>query len=67
VNSLAARGGHLLGAEAKGAIHVLRAEAPLSRMFGFTTDVRSASQGRATYSMLFTRYDEVGRPGSLYP
>jgi elongation factor G len=67
VNSLAARGGRLLGSEAKGAIHVLKAEAPLSRMFGFTTDVRSASQGRATYSMIFTRYDEVERPGAIYP
>jgi elongation factor G len=67
VNSLAARGGRLLGTEAKGAIHVLRAEAPLSRMFGFATDVRSASQGRATYSMLFARFDEVEHPGAILP
>jgi elongation factor G len=65
VNSLAARGGHMIGAENRGAIQTLAAEAPLSRMFGFATDLRSASQGRATYSMLFDRYDEVANPGAL--
>ncbi len=65
VNSLAARGGHLIGTENRGTIQTLNAEAPLSRMFGFTTDLRSASQGRATYSMLFDRYDEVANPGAI--
>jgi elongation factor G len=38
---------------------VIRAEVPLSEMFGYATDVRSMSQGRATYSMEFLKYNEV--------
>ncbi len=38
---------------------VVRAEVPLSQMFGYATDVRSATQGRATYSMEFSRYAEA--------
>jgi elongation factor G len=37
----------------------IRAEVPLSEMFGYATDLRSATQGRATYSMEFTRYAEA--------
>ncbi len=61
-NGLAARGGRLLGTEIGEQIQILKAEAPLSTMFGFATDLRSASQGRATYSMLFDRYDAVENP-----
>jgi len=56
---LAARHGRVVGTEAKEATHVLQGEAPLSRMFGFTTDLRSVSQGRASSSMLFSHYDVV--------
>lgn len=42
---------------------VVRAEVPLSEMFGYATDLRSATQGRATYSMEFEKYSEV--PGSI--
>ena len=38
---------------------VIRAEVPLSEMFGYATDLRSMSQGRATYSMEFLKYSEV--------
>ncbi|MBV6333892.1 hypothetical protein KUT65_40765, partial [Pseudomonas aeruginosa] len=38
---------------------VIRAEVPLGEMFGYATDVRSMSQGRASYSMEFVRYAEV--------
>ncbi len=65
VASIASRSGRLLGTENRGAIQILNAEAPLSRMFGYATDLRSASQGRATHSMLFSRYDEVEKPGSI--
>jgi elongation factor G len=67
VTSIASRGGRLLGTENRETIQILNAEAPLSRMFGYATDLRSASQGRATHSMLFARYDEVEKPGSIAP
>ena len=38
---------------------VIRAEVPLAEMFGYATSLRSLSQGRATYSMNFSRYAEV--------
>ncbi len=37
---------------------VIRAEVPLGEMFGYATDVRSATQGRATYTMEFEKYSE---------
>jgi len=37
----------------------IRAEVPLAEMFGYATDMRSMSQGRATYSMEFSRYAET--------
>ena len=42
---------------------VIRAEVPLAEMFGYATDLRSATQGRATYSMEFSKYSEV--PASI--
>jgi len=38
---------------------VIRAEVPLAEMFGYATDLRSATQGRATYSMEFEKYHEA--------
>jgi elongation factor G len=38
---------------------VIRAEVPLAEMFGYATDLRSATQGRATYSMEFAKYTEA--------
>jgi elongation factor G len=38
---------------------IIRAEVPLAEMFGYATDLRSATQGRATYSMEFARYNEA--------
>jgi len=38
---------------------VIRSEVPLSEMFGYATDLRSATQGRATYTMEFDKYIEV--------
>ena len=45
--------------EQRGNAQVINAHVPLSEMFGYATDVRSMTQGRATYTMQFERYDEV--------
>jgi len=60
---LAARRGRIVSMEARGSSQVIRANVPLAMMFGYATDLRSATQGRATYTMQFARYEEV--PASL--
>jgi elongation factor G len=47
----------------RGNAQVISAEVPLAQMFGYATDLRSKSQGRATYSMQFSNYEPV--PSSL--
>jgi elongation factor G len=56
---LAARRGRIVSMEARGSSQVIRAAVPLSSMFGYATDLRSLTQGRATYTMQFARYEEV--------
>jgi elongation factor G len=53
------RRGILEGAEESAAGRVIKAQVPLSEMFGYSTDLRSATQGRATYTMEFARYVEA--------
>jgi elongation factor G len=53
------RRGILQGTEDSPAGKIVRAEVPLSEMFGYATDLRSATQGRATYTMEFAKYSEV--------
>jgi len=53
------RRGVLLGMDESPAGKILRAEVPLAEMFGYATDLRSMSQGRASYSMEFGKYEEV--------
>ena len=53
------RRGILQGTDNSPAGKVIRAEVPLSEMFGYATDLRSATQGRATYTMEFEKYIEV--------
>jgi elongation factor G len=60
---LASRRGRIAAMEARGSSQVIRAHVPLATMFGYATDLRSATQGRATYTMQFARYEEV--PTSL--
>jgi elongation factor G len=56
---LAARRGRIVSMEARGSSQVIRAMVPLSSMFGYATDLRSMTQGRATYTMQFARYEEI--------
>jgi elongation factor G len=53
------RRGILQGTEDSPAGKIIRAEVPLSEMFGYATDLRSATQGRATYTMEFAKYNQV--------
>ena len=59
VGDLSRRRGIVQGMEDVPAGKAVRAEVPLSEMFGYATDMRSATQGRATYSMEFLKYSEV--------
>jgi elongation factor G len=59
VGNLAARRGRVSGIETRGSAQAISAEVPLATMFGYATDVRSMTQGRATYSMQFARYAPV--------
>jgi elongation factor G len=59
MGNLAARRGRVAGIESRGATQAIAADVPLSTMFGYSTDVRSMTQGRATYTMQFARYAPV--------
>ncbi len=59
LSDLNSRRGHVEGMEARGNAQVVRAYVPLASMFGYTTDLRSATQGRATSSMEFAYYQPL--------
>jgi elongation factor G len=59
IGDLSRRRGQIAGMEQRGNAQVISATVPLAEMFGYATDVRSTTQGRATYTMQFERYDEV--------
>jgi len=59
VGDLNRRRGKIMGMGDRGMVKEIKAEVPLSEMFGYSTALRSMSQGRATYSMQFKYYDEV--------
>ena len=63
IGDLSRRRGRVEGQEPRGNALVVKASVPLSEMFGYATDVRSNTQGRASYSMQFDRYEEV--PGNI--
>jgi elongation factor G len=63
IGDLTARRGHVLGMEGRATSHIVRAEVPLSTMFGYATELRSMTQGRANYSMEFHHYQAL--PQSL--
>jgi elongation factor G len=59
MGDLNSRRGRVAGMEARGGAQVVNANVPLSSMFGYATDLRSSTQGRATYTMTFDHYDQV--------
>jgi elongation factor G len=59
VGDLNSRRGRIVSMEARGTSQVIRANVPLATMFGYATEMRSMTQGRATYTMQFARYEEV--------
>jgi elongation factor G len=59
IGDLNSRRGHIEGMDSHGDTQVVRAFVPLAQMFGYATDLRSMTQGRATYSMEFSHYAEV--------
>jgi elongation factor G len=59
IGNINSRRGHIEGMEPRGNAQVIRARVPLAEMFGYATDVRTMSQGRATYTMQFLHYAEV--------
>ena len=56
IGDLSSRRGRIGGMEARGNTQVVTAHVPLSEMFGYSTDLRSRTQGRATYTMQFDAY-----------
>ncbi len=59
MGDLSRRRGMILGMDDVGGVKALKAEVPLSEMFGYSTTLRSMSQGRATYTMEFKKYQEA--------
>ncbi len=59
IGDLSSRRGRIGGMEARGNTQVVAATVPLSEMFGYSTDLRSRTQGRATYTMQFASYQQV--------
>jgi elongation factor G len=59
MGNLASRRGQIQSQEDRGGTQIIQARVPLSEMFGYATDLRSRTQGRATYSMHFDRYEQA--------
>ena len=59
MGDLNSRRGHISGMEPRPGAQVIHAQVPLAEMFGYATDLRSSTQGRATYTMQFSHYAEV--------
>ena len=59
VGDLNSRRGRVQAMDARAGSQVIRAAVPLAEMFGYATDLRSMTQGRATYTMQFARYEEM--------
>jgi len=58
ISLLSQRGGIVHGSDSRAAIDIIHAAAPLAVMFGFSTSLRSVSQGRASFSMEFSHFEQ---------
>ncbi|MOA00296.1 Elongation factor G [compost metagenome] len=58
---LNSRRGRIEGMDARGGAQIIRAKVPLSEMFGYSTTLRSGTQGRGVFSMELSHYEEVPR------
>jgi elongation factor G len=63
MGDLSSRRGRVMGMDSRGGAQVINAQVPLANMFGYATDLRSSTQGRATYTMVFDHYAQV--PNSI--
>ena len=59
IGDINSRKGEVQNVAPKGNVSEIRARVPLRQMFGYSTDLRSATQGRATFTMQFLRYDRA--------
>ena len=59
IGDLNSRRGKIQQMEKRGKAQVIKSQVPLAEMFGYATDLRSKTQGRATYTMQLANYDEV--------
>lgn len=59
IGDINSRRGKVLSMDSRGGAQVISAHVPLSNMFGYATDLRSSTQGRATYTMVFDHYEQV--------
>jgi elongation factor G len=59
VGDMNRRQGRITGMDSRGTTQILDADAPLRQMFGYTTELRTITQGRATYTMQFAHFDAV--------
>jgi elongation factor G len=59
IGDLNARGGKIESISAKSGLQIIKAIVPLARMFGYSTILRSASQGRGTFTMQFSHFDRI--------
>jgi elongation factor G len=61
IGDLNSRRGQINGMNPRGNLQVVTADVPLATMFGYSTDLRSKTQGRATYTMQFARFEAMPR------
>lgn len=64
-SDLSSRRGRILGMDVRSNMQVIKAQVPLVEMFKYATDLRSMTQGRGSYSMKFSRYDQVPQKVSM--